>query len=698
MPVKSLQLVNGATKLVVTSSDLTIVQNGSSTFSGGDTINANLSAIGDGAPIPYYNNYTNLPVSPSANAIVATQHTYENAGIIYPAGLWQYISSIWTYLGLAPDDATLIVSAGKVAANVGTTTDKLVQLTATGLPAVSGQALTGLTGTLTSSANTIKVKVNGGTDSATVPLINTNALSSATNTLTSTINGVASSGVTIVNTNVLNSAVNTLTSTINGVASSGVTLINTNTSTYLGNTLTNTLNGVATSTPVTIDGSSIKTQDPATGVGTDTVLLDTAINNLFANASLTPYVVPTNLYPTWNSAITAAKLAGATIANPKLILIKPGSYTEDVILYDGIFVRSMFGMHDSVKPFSPGDPNHDNCVVTLTPATTFAFTNFNGAYSKIYGITINVPASCFGVFASGPSFCYIDNCKVLLADNTSTFLASNSIGRFIVSNTTSPISAGKIFDMPNSQGYIDFYNCYLPSGVASTSTPSSGTGLELKLDNTDILGGFSFTGAPFSINSINSNIGAITSTAASANIAITGGIVNGNLNISSGLIILQNGYQVAGTLSGGATFKKYFWRENTVYPQASITKQLTGYNGSDFFVNQNAVQTTDATPTLIGCTPLATNETYTVTGRVVAADSTHANGITGRFVVGAQRAGGNISLIGTPIVEVMPTGTGTFDIVADTSSQAIAVQATGEAGITYNWVVTFEYHKVLTNA
>lgn len=121
---------------------------------------------------------------------------------------------------------------------------ELVQLNAsTQLPAVSGALLTGLTGSLSSSANNLNVSVNGGTASSNVSIVNSISLSSSTNSLTSTVNGVSSSAANIINSNSLTSSTNSLTSTINGVASSPANIVNSISLSYSSNQLTATVNG-----------------------------------------------------------------------------------------------------------------------------------------------------------------------------------------------------------------------------------------------------------------------------------------------------------------------------------------------------------------------------------------------------------------------------------------------------------------------
>ena len=64
------------------------------------------------------------------------------------------------------------------------------------------------------------------------------------------------------------------------------------------------------------------------------------------NAWETPYVVDLSVdpeekgtYSTIQAAIDAAVLDGATLTTPKVILIRPGTYTEDLNIPPGIFLR-----------------------------------------------------------------------------------------------------------------------------------------------------------------------------------------------------------------------------------------------------------------------------------------------------------------------------------------------------------------------
>lgn len=106
----------------------------------------------------------------------------------------------------------------------------------------------------TTSGNTATSVVNGV--SSNNPIINSVALSSSANTLGATINGIASNNVALVNNIALASSVNSLTSAVNGIASSAVSIINSNSFTTAINTATSVINGVTSSNPIVNSNSN----------------------------------------------------------------------------------------------------------------------------------------------------------------------------------------------------------------------------------------------------------------------------------------------------------------------------------------------------------------------------------------------------------------------------------------------------------
>lgn len=99
-----------------------------------------------------------------------------------------------------------------------------------------------------------------------------------------------------------------------------------------------------------------------------------------------------------------------------------------------------------------------------------------------------------------------------------------------------------------------------------------------------------------------------------------------------------------------------------------------------------SVQTTDATPTTLKSIAVAVNTAITVYADVVAAKSDYSAAIGGNIVGTARRAGGALTLVGSPIANINEDsgGSPTFDLVV--SGNDFILQVTGEAATTYNWV------------
>lgn len=125
-----------------------------------------------------------------------------------------------------------------------------------------------------------------------------------------------------------------------------------------------------------------------------------------------------------------------------------------------------------------------------------------------------------------------------------------------------------------------------------------------------------------------------------------------------------------------------------------------GYASSQAQWRQAGVQTTDATPTDLISIALAEGEMVILEARIGSVQSDFSDGF-GSFVYAAARraAGGNVTLVGTPIINILESDAATdVSVIADTVGQNIKIQVTGIAAQTWNWVSTHRYHKVLTNA
>lgn len=129
-----------------------------------------------------------------------------------------------------------------------------------------------------------------------------------------------------------------------------------------------------------------------------------------------------------------------------------------------------------------------------------------------------------------------------------------------------------------------------------------------------------------------------------------------------------------------------------------FTPVASGYLGSAREFAQAAIQTTDATPTEIASIALATNETKSVTARITGFRDDYSASIVGTILYGARTTGAGAIEISPPIVDLLEDSASAPSIDADVNSINIRLLVTGVAAQNWNWVVSYDYHGVITNA
>lgn len=124
-----------------------------------------------------------------------------------------------------------------------------------------------------------------------------------------------------------------------------------------------------------------------------------------------------------------------------------------------------------------------------------------------------------------------------------------------------------------------------------------------------------------------------------------------------------------------------------------------GYTGSNWITLQEDVQTTDATPTNLLDVPVADSQMISIKGYINGFRSTFASSIGAEVFFTVQRsAGGNVAIVGTPIVNTNTNSTADVVCIVDTGAQTAIIQVVGVAATTWNWVGTFEYMYLNSNA
>jgi hypothetical protein len=169
----------------------------------------------------------------------------------------------------------------------------------------------------------IRVIDNGSLGSAT-----TNTLANPTNTITSTVNGVAATAPAV-NTVSNSSSGNTMSTTVNGVAGTGVNIVNSNTLTLSGTTLTSSVNGLASSG---LDISSVdKNIYNSDGTLTGTRTVTQGSNNLYFSGTGNigmGTVSPNGKLSVVGKAVIGDNSLTNNDANDNLYLERVGSYTQ----------------------------------------------------------------------------------------------------------------------------------------------------------------------------------------------------------------------------------------------------------------------------------------------------------------------------------------------------------------------------------
>lgn len=104
--------------------------------------------------------------------------------------------------------------------------------------------------------------------------------------------------------------------------------------------------------------------------------------------------------------------------------------------------------------------------------------------------------------------------------------------------------------------------------------------------------------------------------------------------------------------------------------------------------SEYTVTTTDGTPTTLVSIAVTTNQAITLEAEVIGATSTYSAAIGGNCLATARRAGGSLTLVGSPVINLNEDSGGSPDFNVVVSGNNLIVQVTGEAATTYNWKAT----------
>ena len=117
---------------------------------------------------------------------------------------------------------------------------------------------------------------------------------------------------------------------------------------------------------------------------------------------------------------------------------------------------------------------------------------------------------------------------------------------------------------------------------------------------------------------------------------------------------------------------------------------MTTINSVDTEIVNATISTSTTTPTVISTVNIANTNTVTVQGMI---NGNNGNGGSpdstgGTFMATVSGLGGSASLVGTPMIDVNTTSTGTFTVF--TSGSTLQIQVTAPSAAAYNWNTTYQ--------
>jgi len=439
--------------------------------------------------------------------------------------------------------------------------------------------------------------------------------------------------------------------------------------------------------------------------------------------TLSPYIVGLtgSDFTTIQAAIDQAASDGASCSNPKNIYIKPGTYFEDPILHDGINLIG-FDPAPNTLPMGIGLYAVSNQSVRINGSISYDSSTLNASVEfRIYNIWI-VPQTDDAIILSGnPGLdqrFYLGYCRIdVNQSGQGAFNLTNS--NLIISDcviTDQGPGGSLLFKLAGDNNFyasrslinpLDTYS--VPDGVSHNIVLRDCTyGSQVVTSGNSAYSFACYHSTHFSTvqNAPYHTIGSttdgtiiyehceITSTPL-YNVAT---INNSDFNTYvSNCYFGRAGNNTSDVFSGGNVqiTNSSVQNANGVFERfEAIT---SGFNGSSRYTSQSGIQTTNNTPQVLASVFLNQSESITLSGTITAAQDDHSNMVGGNFLICARRAvGGNVTLVGSPVINMASSSTALFTCVVNTISQTVQLSITGVLGETYNWVCTYSFQKILT--
>lgn len=441
--------------------------------------------------------------------------------------------------------------------------------------------------------------------------------------------------------------------------------------------------------------------------------------------TLSPYIVGStgSDFTTIQAAINQAVADSASSTDPKNIYIKPGIYNENLTLYDGINLIG-FDPAPNTLPLAIGLFAVSNQSVQVTGSITYDSSSIaHSVEFRVYNIWITPPTGDVITLIGNPgldqrfyfSCCRIDvnqtaqsvfnltNSTVLVSDSVINDYSSGGAPLFTISGdnnfygSRSLLTPYTTYTVPDGASHnIALIGCTYAAQVSTSGTSSYSFACYHSTHFTTVQSAPYHTIGASTDGTIIYEHCEITSNPLH-NVATIG---NSSFNTYvANCYFGRAGNNTSDVFSGGnvQVTNSAVQNSNGVFHRfEGIT---SGFNGSSTYTSQSGLQTTDSTIQTIASVVVNQIESITLSGTITAAQDDHSNMTGGNFLICARRAsGGNITLIGTPVVNIASSSSAIFACDVDTATQTIRIRVTGVAATTYNWICTYSYQKVLTNS
>lgn len=455
-------------------------------------------------------------------------------------------------------------------------------------------------------------------------------------------------------------------------------------------------------------------------------------------STLSPYIVGTtgSDFTTIQAAIDQAVTDGSSHSNPKNVYIKSGTYVENLTVYDGISLIG-FDPINFTQDYQYGIPNISSLPSVQLTGSIF-FSPSGGQSCKVFNMWIQPTtgsaiyltcASLTGILFKG---CFIQTTQ----SGNSIFSYTPAVATMwvcfeecVLSDNTANTT---LFSYTGSGGLLKLImsNCFVQASQIQASVIPASSTFHMQVSNTILLSCFDASASSVyyqfvAYNTMHIQTGAVS---IGAFHLIGASTTNSSyIDYTNSSICISSVNKVAIINNSNVSFNAFntsFWGPNLMTagysdvitggkvitagcqcsPAAGLfleRRQLigSGFTGSQQYTGQAGLQTTDGSTQILASIIVNQTESITLSGTITAAQSDHSNMVGGNFLICARRAsGGNITLIGAPVINIESSSSATFTCSVDTSTQTVRIIITGVSSATYNWVCTYSYQKVLTNS